>query len=228
LNSGGKFSLRGIQAIDIPIIVSNLPDRKQRRAGIEDVLSAVGFTSVSFPKVLGLNEVRAGVLPKNFLSEYITAYPGFLSDHVVPHQDLPDILSPYIANTMTMLSWMKKALDLRLTMFGIFEDDLVPGMSPLATNSMIVGALRELPPTADLLYLEFVLEKCTNMSSVPGAPHLLRAHRPVGTGAIIYTAKGARKVLEQTMPAFFPALDSMLSHLIENGHLEVTVPLIAV
>jgi len=94
---------------------------------------------------------------------------------------------------------------------------------------MIVGALRELPQTADLLYLEFILEKCTNMSPVPGAPHLsVRAHRPLGTGAIIYTAKGARKVLEQTMPAFFPDLDSMLSHLIENGHLEVIAPLIAV
>ena len=92
---------------------------------------------------------------------------------------------------------------------------------------MIAGALRELPPTADLLYLEFRMETCTNMSAVPGAPHLLRAHRPVGTGAIIYTAKGARRVLEQTLPAFFPAMGNMLSTLIANGHLEVIEPLIA-
>jgi len=221
LNSGGKFSLQGIQAVDIPILVANLPDKKQRRARTEDVLSAVGFTSVSFPTVLGLNEVRAGVLPQGFLSENVVAHPGGVS------RELPEIHLPYIANTMTMLSWMKKALDLGLAKFGIFEDDLVIGMGPLATNSMIVGALRELPPTADLLYLEFRMETCTNMSAVPGAPHLLRAHRPVGTGAIIYTAKGARRVLEQTLPAFFPAMGNMLSTLIANGHLEVIEPLIA-
>ena len=45
---------------------------------------------------------------------------------------MPDKHLPYIANTMTMLSWMKKALDLRLTMFGLSEDDLVIGMGPLA------------------------------------------------------------------------------------------------
>ena len=181
----------------------------------------MGFTSVSFPTVLGLSEVRAGVLPQGFLPGYVVANLGRVS------RELPEIHLPYIANTMTMLSWMKKALDSGLAMFGIFEDDLVIGMGPLATNSMIAGALRELPPTADLLYLEFCMETCTNISAVPGAPHLLRAHRPVGTGAIIYTAKGARRVLEQTLPAFFPAMGDMLSTLIANGHLEVIALLIA-
>jgi hypothetical protein len=181
----------------------------------------VGFTSVSFPTVLGLSEVRAGVLPQGFLPGYVVANLGRVS------RELPEIHLPYIANTMTMLSWMKKALDSGLAKFGIFEDDLVPGMGPLATNSMIAGALRELPPTADLLYLEFCLETCTDVSAVPGAPHLLRAHKPLGTGAIIYTAKGAQRVLEQTLPAFFPAMDNMLSILIANGHLEVIVLLIA-
>jgi hypothetical protein len=221
LNNGGKFSLHGIQAVDIPILVANLPDKKQRRARTEDVLSAVGFTSVSFPTVLGLSDVRAGVLPLGFLSEYVVAHPGGVS------REVPEIRLPYIANTMTMLSWIKKALDLGLAMFGIFEDDLVPGMSPLATNSMIVGALRELPQTADLLYLEICMEMCTNMSAVPGAPHLLRAHKPLCTGAIIYTAKGARRVLERALPAFHPAMDVMLSILIASGHLEVIEPLIA-
>ena len=189
-------------------------------------MSAVGFTSVSFPSVLAWNEVRAGVIPEDFLSEYIVDYP-VTHTSFQGRDSMSDKHLPYVANTMTMLSWMKKAMDLGLAMFGIFEDDLVPGMSPRATNSMIVGALRELPSTADLLFLEFCLETCTNMSAVPGAPHLLRAHKPVGTGAIIYTAKGARRVLEQTLPAFFPAMDNMLSILIANGHLEVIEPLVA-
>jgi hypothetical protein len=220
LNNGGKFSLQGIQAIDVPILVSNLPHRKERRARTEDILSAVGFTSVSFPSVLDWNEVRAGVIPEDFLSEYIVDHPFPMPSF--EGRGMSDKHLPYIANTMTMLSWMKKAMDLGLAMFGIFEDDLVPGMSPRATNSMIVGALRELPSTADLLFLEFCGETCTSMSAVSGAPHLLRMHAPFCSGAIIYTAKGAKKVLGRTLPAFFIALDTMLAQMIRHGHLEVS------
>lgn len=186
--------------------------------------------------VLGLNEVGTGVLTEGFVSEFV--YMQSLNDvgkrEVVADQGgenrkLPERRLPYtVASTMTMLAWMKKALDLGLAMFGIFEDDLVPGMSPLATNSMIVGALRELPPTADLLYLEMIMESCTHMSTVPGAPHLLRVHSPLGTGAIIYTAKGAKKVLQRTLPAFFPSMDNMLAHLIAGGLLEVIALLLVV
>ena len=217
MNNGGKFSLQGIQAIDVPILVSNLPHRKERRARTEDILSAVGFTSVSFPSVLDRNEVRAGVIPEDFLSEYIVENPSFQGRDSMSDKNLP-----YIANTMTMLSWMKKAMDLGLAMFGIFKDDLVPGMSPRATNSMILGALRELPSTADLLFLEFCGETCASMSAVPRAPHLLRMNAPYCSGAIIYTAKGAKKVLERTLPAFFIRMDTMLAQLIRHGHLEVS------
>jgi hypothetical protein len=181
----------------------------------------VGFTSVSFPSVLGWNEVRAGVIPEDFLSEFIADHP-FHNPSFQGRNSMLDKHLPYIANTMTMLSWMKKAMDLGLAMFGIFEDELVPGMSPRATNSMILGALRELPSTADLLFLEFCEETCASMSAVPRAPHLLRMHAPFCSGAIIYTAKGAKKVLERTLPAFFIAMDTMLAQLIRHGHLEVS------
>ena len=52
-----------------------------------------------------MSEVRAGVLPQGFLPEYVVADLGRVS------RELPKIHLPYIANTMTMLSWMKKALD---------------------------------------------------------------------------------------------------------------------
>ena len=214
LNSGAKFSLKDIRAIDIPILVVNLPNRLDRKAHTKDLLAAVGFTTVSFPQTLLLNAEgdnmmhNGGWIAESFKEEF-SEFAEKRSGHI-----------PDIASTLTMLLLMRKALDLGLTQFGIFEDDLMIGLSPLETNTVIRRALLELPATADLLYLEACYGDCENWKTVPGAPHLLQIRSSSCTGAIIYTAKGAVNVLENAMPVY-DWLGKMLPDLVSKGKLEV-------
>ena len=80
-------------------------------------------------------------------------------------------------------------------------------------------ALTDLPETADLVYLEYCYEDCTEVRYKPATPTLVRAEAPGCCAAIIYTAKGARKVLDLCTPVF-QALDVMLPELIRRGMLE--------
>eukprot|EP00960_Hanusia_phi_P011272 329611-Hanusia_phi.AAC.1 len=86
-------------------------------------------------------------------------------------------------------------------------------------NHRIKAALDELPSSADMLYLEYCYERCALHCSVSSYVHISRAYRPRCTGAVLFTAKGARKVLHLCKPVF-GAIDNMLPILIERGHLE--------
>ena len=82
--------------------------------------------------------------------------------------------------------------------------------------------LADLPVSADVLYLEFCYEDCQALRFHPDAPLLARASSPGCAAAMVYTSKGARRVLELCRPVFH-AMDVMLPELIRRGMLEAYV-----
>mmetsp|Transcript_7342 Transcript_7342/g.22447 ORF Transcript_7342/g.22447 Transcript_7342/m.22447 type:complete len:280 (+) Transcript_7342:141-980(+) len=81
----------------------------------------------------------------------------------------------------------------------------------------IAQALLELPPSADMLYLEYCFEACSKMEFL--SPVIARAFSPASTASIIFTQRGARRALALIERNFLP-LDNMYAELISHGDLE--------
>jgi hypothetical protein len=201
--------------IDAPIFVMNRADRPDRRKATKNLLAAVGFTNVSFPTTIMWHDINvrsleaSGKLHRGFkkiYADHAAARPGYL---------------PYIANALSQLETMQKAVKQKLPLIGIFEDDLVAGSSLSNTNCRIRKALEELPPSADMLYLQVCYEPCRNMTAVHNRPSILRLRSPACTGAIFYTLQGAEKILKLALPVW-DFIDRMLPDLIAEGSVEVS------
>jgi hypothetical protein len=145
LNKRGLASLEHVPeklSLDFPVFVTNLAHRSDRRENTAKVLSAVGFTNFTFvhgPSWRDLDIValqRQGKLNMWMLE---TIYgPIHMNRNVLP----------YIANTLTQLEIMQRAVDDNMELFGIFEDDLMPATTAEQTNCRITSAISQLPLTA--------------------------------------------------------------------------------
>jgi hypothetical protein len=67
----------------------------------------------------------------------------------------------YVANAVHFVAALRgparpgdDAAGAGLGLLGVFEDDLVPGTCPAAAGWRVAAAIAQLPPTADMLYLE--------------------------------------------------------------------------
>ena len=98
----------------------------------------------------------------------------------------------------------------------MFEDDLVAGACPAETNRRIAAALRELPPDADVLYLEACAEECGALRYSAHRPSLARASRPYCSAGLIFTARGARRVAALCTPVT-AGFDDMMPELVARG-----------
>ncbi len=126
--------------------------------------------------------------------------------------------SPYEANAVDQLLVIKRALAEGLELFGIVEDDIAPTATPANVNRRIHEALSELPQDADMLFLEYCSEDCSSVRYSPAKPHLLLAAGPACAAAILFTRKGAERVLRACTPVW-DVIDMMYRLLIANGTL---------
>jgi hypothetical protein len=118
-------------------------------------------------------------------------------------------------------------------LFAVFEDDLwlAPGFeharnstpsaqSPLQQRQVRAAAARErmsaavasLPRSADVLYLEMCGENCADLRYARGNNVVARARNTFCSAAMLFTTRGAQRVLDLTLP-IFDGLDLMLAGL---------------
>jgi hypothetical protein len=218
LNDGGDYLLDAAaedpHPLEIPVFVMNRADRPDRRKAIGSLLSRVGFTNISFPETVLWHDIDVQLLEnsgklhrsfKRYYSQFGESKPGYL---------------PFIANAISQLETIEKAIAGELPLFAIMEDDLFAGSSLANTNCRIRKALKDLPASADMLYLEVCHELCSYVATCPETKHLLRLHKPQCTGAVIYTLKGARKVLRHASPVW-DFIDRMYGYIVQDQALEV-------
>ena len=198
---------------DFPVFVISSPLAVERRLQTQRVLTAAGFKSCEFPNYGGAEELDVEQL---------------INDRVLDHSTIEMMRStPWIgANwkrivslTLNHLHCVEIGLSSGSDLFGVFEDDLMMGASPQLTRTRLAATLAELPPAADLLYLEYCFEHCSRLDYNAQQRYIVRAGRPACAAAIILTRKGAEKVLRR-MRRIFLALDNMYSELISTGELE--------
>jgi hypothetical protein len=98
---------------------------------------------------------------------------------------------------------------------------------------MLQGVTNQVPVTADMLYLEFCFETCQQLryshrhsnrhsDRYCATPLLARAYAPSCSAAILFTAKGAARIAELTLPVF-DVIDRMYQSLIVSGLVEAYV-----
>ena len=83
------------------------------------------------------------------------------------------------------------------------EDDLMLGDTLSVTRKAMKEVLNAIPPTADMVYLEFCpTSRAASFRTARRFPRLARAQSPACAAATFFSAKGARKVAEMCLPIF--------------------------
>ena len=82
--------------------------------------------------------------------------------------------------------------------------------------------LKNLPPSADMIYLEYCHEKCDELAYNDNHPNLARAVRPSCSAAVLFTVQGAQRVADLCWP-IFDVIDRMYPSLIRAGWLEAYI-----
>ena len=213
LNENNESGNAGVR-IDIPIFVMNIISRQDRRESVTKHLNAVGFTNFSFPTTVSWTDLNI----EELASDGMINLQAFKQAHpYVPDEQL----LKWIANAYCQLLCIEQGVIDDLPIFGIFEDDLVPARrQPANVAAIILQAVEQLPPTADMLYLEMCHETCSRLSYSPSRPNLMRASNPSCAAAILFTRRGARRVLRGALP-IWDVIDVMYPALIEAAALEV-------
>jgi GR25 family glycosyltransferase involved in LPS biosynthesis len=218
LNTKGLDAFQPVshsRTLPLPAFLMNLAHSHERRASAMKILASVGFSNLtvvhgrpwrgfSIADLLWSNDFNVEELQNRHSS-------GFY---------LKRALLPFLANTLDQLRLVQQAVESNLEYFAIIEDDIMLASTPEETNCRIAKAIAQLPPTADMLYLEVCYEKCDEMRVLAGRPNLLRAAFPGCSAGIVYTNKGARRLLETAMP-IWDGLDVMLPALVARRELEV-------
>jgi hypothetical protein len=202
---------------DFPVFVMNLQDRPDKRRHMERLLCDLGFSNVSFPTTTHADDLDiASLIQTGTLSAQ--AIPAIIGRHGV------GALRPYISTAVNRVRTLARAAADGHGLFGVLEDDLVAGACPAETNRRIAAALRELPPDADVLYLEACYERCAALRYSAHRPSLARAFRPFCSAGMIFTARGARRVAELCTPVT-AGLDDVMSELVGRGMVEAYLAL---
>jgi hypothetical protein len=206
----GASGLCGDQVLendfDFPVFVMNLQHRTDKRRHTEKLLCDLGFSNVSFPPTTRADDVDIAALVQAGVVS-ARAIPRIIGEHG------PGALRPYVATAVDRVRALARAAADGHALLGLFEDDLVAGACPAETNRRIAAALRELPPDADLLYLEACYERCGALRYSARRPGLARASRPYCSAGLIFTARGARRVAALCAP-ITAGFDDMLPELV--------------
>mmetsp|Transcript_17894 Transcript_17894/g.27670 ORF Transcript_17894/g.27670 Transcript_17894/m.27670 type:complete len:624 (+) Transcript_17894:263-2134(+) len=200
-----------------PISVVNLPKRRDRRMYMEAMLPLLGFQNFEFPHTIHKDEYNL----KQLVAQGLVANEA--KQNIWNQDSSHGPVLAYIANALGQLEIIRRRSEEGHEFFGVFEDDIIPGISVRQANRRVFEAIEALPPSADMLYLEYCLEACSNISYSPYNDHLVRLHTPFCAASIVFTLKGARKILELCRPVW-QSIDSMYAILTGHGFLEVYAP----
>uniref|UniRef100_A0A7S4JAC4 Uncharacterized protein n=1 Tax=Guillardia theta TaxID=55529 RepID=A0A7S4JAC4_GUITH len=219
-----------VEVEKMPVVVMNIREREDRKQHMASMLHRLGFENVSFPLTISRRDVKE----EELVQQGKVSVEGIRSLRAKFGQDA---IKPYIAHALSYTQQVQMAISSHSPWFAIMEDDLVPAFEPSALLRYLSLAISQLPPSGDILYLEYCWEDCQGLLYSQPLLHnvaagvnteflgIARAVRPACTGAIVMTEGGAKKVARALVPIFH-GLDDMIPRLIEEGVVEayVTVP----
>jgi GR25 family glycosyltransferase involved in LPS biosynthesis len=201
------------EILALPVYVLNLPTKPERRAHMSCFLQFVGFHRLEFPPVVDGRDLKdAGASSTNLKKS-----------HGCNQYDLLSCL----ACSLSHLSVHALALESGHDRYLILEDDLMLGGSVQSVRRRLAAAVAELPQAFDMLYLEACFEDCSNVRFASGYHHIGKAHMPLCAAAILFSAKGARRIRKLTgaedgqQP--WGSIDDMYSTLIDGRHLDAYI-----
>eukprot|EP00277_Geminigera_cryophila_P029229 CAMPEP_0179467510 /NCGR_PEP_ID=MMETSP0799-20121207/48617_1 /TAXON_ID=46947 /ORGANISM="Geminigera cryophila, Strain CCMP2564" /LENGTH=451 /DNA_ID=CAMNT_0021272947 /DNA_START=216 /DNA_END=1568 /DNA_ORIENTATION=+ len=244
--SSKKWQIGQDSVNDMPVALVNMPFRKDRRAHSLRLLHELGLQNVHAPalvsaEALNMSNLIEKGLVVGAMFEKVTSGDPSASAYVARAADQIAILRHFVALGHDMFAIFED--DLWLAPDARAEREAVTGeggerkgaaiagestlkrerrLSTMAARERIQSVVTALPATADLLYLEFCGELCAHLRYTVGNTLLARAKHPFCSAAIIFTRKGALKVLELTT-SIFDGLDLMYPKLISDGRLEAYV-----
>ena len=155
---------------------------------------------------------------------------SLLADHEISADSIQRILSTEqegncaisIHSALDHIRAIRSGVDSGFEKFGVFEDDLMMGASNFAVRQRLKSALDHFPPSADMLYLEASYERCNERKFSSDYPHWAQTTGPACSAAIIFTQKGARRLLQFVSPIFW-GINHMYRALIRAGFIEAYV-----
>ena len=204
-----------LEELDFPVFVLSLERRPDRRDYILAALRRLGFTNVTLVPATPASD--AAVAARVAAGDVAPAALAAVRAHFGPAA-----VAPYVTNALDRFDLIARASAAGYPLFAVFEDDVVPGACPAETGRRVAAALRELPPAADLLYLEACWEACGRLRYSARRPRLARAAAPACYAATVLTARGAARVAALARPVTDGG-DLMLAALVARGLLEAYV-----
>ena len=222
---GGEISKKCACFVDIthdplaiPVFVVSNPSLPDRRAYMEWLLRSVGFSdNITFMPFTRWQDVRLADLKS----------AGRIDDAAISRMLQSPWIGPraihqHVAAAIDHLSAVRAGLERGCQLFAVMEDDLILAGSPCIVNSRISKALGSYPPSADMLYLESCFDTCSERSSSNEFTSWARTTSPNCAAAIVFTRKGARRIL-QLCKSIFWGIDNMYPQLIHAGLVDAYV-----
>ena len=177
---------QGHRVIDFPVILLSDPSTSERANSAVTFLESCGFSDVRFVHPF----TRAGDIDlQQLMANGAIDDAGLMQLQWSAKENWLLSLS-VILNHMAAI---RLGIESGSPYFGVFEDDLMLGCGVEAARAKLLDAILELPPDADMLYLEYCLETCSRLSFRAHRRRIVPAHRPLCCAAVVFTAAGARR-----------------------------------
>ena len=207
---------------DMPIFISNMPHDSDRLSHMRTLLGqTLSFRNVSsFPMIPALDSGKVKLLVESgqmhrcamrrFGANGMKAAGGAIAKAMSNHRLFEELAADSEGPEFV----------------GIFEDDLLLTSEAHEVKQRIRDALKQLPPSADMLYLEVSWESCKDIRFNHEHPAIVRAARPSGGAAHVWTRKGILKMLQVIGQQPWHWYDLMCTHAISAALLEayMTMP----
>jgi len=197
----------------IPVAVMSQVHDVERRENSQRLLQAIGFRNVTFPPTLKWSDINLQQLTEEGIFS-----SAFMRRMQQRGDTNPTGYARYAANALSQILRIRDAAAANEPVI-IMEDDLMSAGTLPLVRDRLSSALGNLPPNADLVFLEYCFESCANLRYHPQFPRLAKASRPSCSAAILFTAKGAQRVARSCFP-IFDVIDRMYPSLIRKGRLE--------
>lgn len=207
---------------NIPIYIINLPWRTDRKEHMISLLDGIGFKNYNFPHLLLAKDVNIeDMLRKNRITKEVhDKVKEFEKSGNKSLGDANKLLNkPYVANAYDHTKNIKKIAKSKFDYGMIMEDDLMTGMDKkdiIPHISKQIEILNKLDPEWDMFYLEACYERCGN--TIPISQCIHKSYAPQCSASIIFSKKGAIRVIELCRP-LFDGIDLMYPQLISEGKL---------
>jgi GR25 family glycosyltransferase involved in LPS biosynthesis len=192
---------------DIKIYVMNLPERVDRKKHMKELLTKIGAN----PTNIIFNSENFHNIPY-IRKEDVIDREKLFKENKLTLSGSNKLNNPYVANALGQLDYIK-VIAQSGSMGIILEDDIDTLINYKQIGYILEKSIKELPPDADMLYLEMCYENCGKIKKI--SENLYKLHSPACTAAILYTAKGAKKVLKLCSPVF-DGIDIMFPILIKQ------------